>query len=163
MHALRLIKADLAIAGQGDPHARERLIAAAMLCGRGTEQGGTGLASVLAHAIGQRSHAANGIVNAIVLPHTMRFNAAVTANRSATIVDALGGFFAERSAMPDASAVVEAFLAALPAPRTLREIGIAREDLGAIAEAAMTDWFITRNARPVTDVRTLVEIIQAAW
>jgi hypothetical protein len=34
-----------------------------------------GLASVLAHALGHRSSMANGIVNAIVLPQTMRFNA----------------------------------------------------------------------------------------
>jgi alcohol dehydrogenase class IV len=163
MHALRLIKANLAIAGEGDAHARERLVVAAMLCGRGTEQGGTGLASVLAHAIGHRSHAANGIVNAIVLPHTLRFNAPVTADRSVTIADALAGCDGEQSATTQASAVVEAFLAGLPVPRRLREIGIAQDDVDAIAEAAMTDWFISRNARPISDVRTLAEIIQAAW
>jgi alcohol dehydrogenase class IV len=163
MHALRLVKANLATAGEGDPHARERLVVAAMLCGRGTEQGGTGLASVLAHAIGQRSHVANGIVNAIVLPHTLRFNAPVTATRSATIIDALGGCSSERSSMPQASAVVETFLGTLPVPRSLREIGIAQEDLAGIAEAAMTDWFISRNPRPISDVRTLSEIIHAAW
>jgi alcohol dehydrogenase class IV len=65
--------------------------------------------------------------------------------------------------MPHASAVVEAFLAGLPVPRRLREIGIAEEDLAAIAEAAMTDWFISRNPKPISDVRTLAEIIQAAW
>ena len=62
MHALRLIRANLRGLESDDVAARERLVVAAMLCGRGTEQGGTGLASVLAHAIGHRSHVANGIV-----------------------------------------------------------------------------------------------------
>jgi len=162
-HALRLIEANLAPAGQGDAKSRELLVAAAMLCGRGTEQGGTGLASVLAHAIGHRSHVANGIVGAIVLPYTLRYNALVTADRGPTIVDALGGRGGERSPIADASAVVEAFLVGLPVPRRLREIGIAQEDLGEIAAAAFTDWFISRNPRPVSDVRTLMEILQAAW
>jgi alcohol dehydrogenase class IV len=163
IQALRLIKANLAVAAKGDGEARERLVVAAMLCGRGTEQGGTGLASVLAHAIGHRGHVANGIVNAIVLPDTMRYNAPVTLDRDMTIVEALGGGSAPFSSIPDASSTVEAFLGALAVPRRLRDIGIAREDLAAIAEAAMTDWFIGRNARTVSDVETLLQILNACW
>ncbi len=163
MHALRMINANVASLSSDDVAVRERLVVAAILCGRGTEQGGTGLASVLAHAIGRRSHVANGIVNAIVLPHTMRYNAPVTGDRGATIIGALGERSAPHEATLAASTVVEAFLGRLPAPRSLREIGIAREDLSEIAEAAMSDWFISRNARPVSDVATLVEMLQAAW
>ena len=163
MHALRLIKANLLLAATGDVEARERLVVAAILCGRGTEQGGTGLASVLAHAIGHRSHVANGIVNAIVLPDTMRYNAPVTLDRDVVIVDALGGGSAPFSSIPDASAIVERFLAGMAVPRRLRDIGIARDDLAAIGEAAMTDWFISRNARPVSNVEALLQILNAAW
>ncbi|HZR02995.1 MAG TPA: iron-containing alcohol dehydrogenase family protein [Burkholderiales bacterium] len=163
MHALRLIKANLVSSANGDEDARERLVVAAMLCGRGTEQGGTGLASVLAHAIGHRSHVANGIVNAIVLPHTMRYNAPVTLQRGLTIVDALGGRPASSQSMPDASATVEAFLGTVAAPRRLRDIGLAQDQLAGIADAAITDWFISRNARPISDVGTLLQILEAAW
>jgi len=161
MHALRLINANVHALSSGELAVRERLVVGAILCGRGTEQGGTGLASVLAHAIGRRSHVANGIVNAIVLPHTMRYNAPVTLDRGLTIIDAL-----EHQSPDDAteaSAVVQRVLGRLPVPGSLREIGIAREDLGAIADAAMSDWFISRNARPVPNVGTLLEMLQAAW
>ena len=163
VHALRLIRANVHLLGTDDVDARERLVVAAILCGRGTEQGGTALASVLAHAIGKRSHVANGVVNAIVLPHTMRYNASVTQHRSATIVDALidQSSFVDGSAT--ASAAVEKFLGRLATPRSLREIGIVREDLGGIADAAMADWFIGRNPRPVPNVNTLVELLEAAW
>jgi alcohol dehydrogenase class IV len=163
MQALRLIKSNLADVESRGLAARERLVVAALLCGRGTEQGGTGLASVLAHAIGHRSHVANGIVNAIVLPHTMRYNAPVTMDRGVTIIEALAEFPATSPTAPVASTIVGAFLDELPVPRTLRQIGVGQEDLADIADAAMTDWFVSRNARPVAGVRTLLDILEAAW
>jgi alcohol dehydrogenase class IV len=161
MQALRLMGQGLA-APADDPSMREAFIVAAVLCGRGTEQGGTGLASVLAHAIGARAHVPNGIVNAIVLPHTMRYNAPVTGVRSAALLDALAGV---PGATPTQSPSdrVAALLATLPVPRKLRDIGITREDIAPIAEAAMSDWFITRNARPVKDVDALKGVLEAAW
>jgi alcohol dehydrogenase class IV len=163
MQALRLIKSNLSDVESRGLAARERLVVAALLCGRGTEQGGTGLASVLAHAIGHRSHVANGIVNAIVLPHTMRYNAPVTMDRGVTIIEALAEFPAPSPTAPVASTIVGAFLDELPVPRTLRQIGVGQEDLADIADAAMTDWFVSRNARPVAGVRTLLDILEAAW
>ena len=163
MQALRLVQMGLAgVERQIDASARETLVVAALLCGRGTEQGGTGLASVLAHAIGKRSHVPNGIVNAIVLPHTLRFNAAFTAERWLPIQQALADVAAEAS---DQSAIgrVQALLARVAVPRTLREIGVERADLRPLAEAAMTDWFVSRNARPVKDVQSLLEVLEAAW
>lgn len=161
MQALRLMRQGLA-APADDPSMREMLVVAALLCGRGTEQGGTGLASVLAHAIGARAHVPNGIVNAIVLPHTMRYNAPVTEARAPALLEALSGV-AGATAAQSPSDRVTALLAALPVPRQLREIGIAREDIAPIAEAAMSDWFITRNARPVKDIDSLKSVLNAAW
>lgn len=159
LQALRLIHKKLPLLdtspGTG---VREYLIVAAVLCGRGTEQGGAGLASVLAHAIGKRSHTANGIVNAIVLPHTMRYNAPATAPRVGAILEGMG-------ALPsgDAGATVASFLAGLDTPTRLRDIHVTQDDLPGIADAAMLDWFISRTARPVPDAATLLEILKTAW
>ena len=158
MQALRLIRGGLD-AGAGVDNTPERLVVAALLCGRGTEQGGTGLTSVLAHAIGARAHVANGIVGAIVLPHTMRYNAPVTGGRAAALFEALSSTPVQGSP----SDAVASLLARMPGPRTLREIGIGRSDLGPIAEAAMDDWFISRNPRPVNDVASLMGVLDAAF
>jgi alcohol dehydrogenase class IV len=162
MQALRLMRPGLQAGTFGDATVREQLICAAILCGRGTEQGGTGLASVLAHAIGRRMHVANGLVGAIVLPHTMRFNAPVTAARSPAILEAFAGL-PPTSRAGSAADRVAALLDRLSAPRTLRQIGVGREDLLAIAEAALSDWFVGRNARPVTKVADVLGVLQAAW
>jgi alcohol dehydrogenase class IV len=157
MHALRLVARHMGRMAPDDIAAREYLVIAAVLCGRGTEQAGGGLASVLAHAIGHRAHASNGIVNAIVLPHTMRFNAPATGATTGRIADALGG------AQTAAADLLETLLAPLPIPHRLREIGLAQADLDAVATAAMSDFFISRSARRVQGVSDVRGILDAAW
>ncbi len=168
LHALRIIAGELVNLAADDVSALERLTIAAVLCGRGTEQAsGGGLASVLAHAIGYRSHAANGIVNAIVLPHTMRFNAPVTMHNMAMIVEALQirptSDISPANGMTNAAECVEALFGKLVIPRRLRDIGIVQNDFDSIAEAAMGDWFIGRNPRPVSSAAELRDIIAQAW
>jgi alcohol dehydrogenase class IV len=158
MHALRLATRHLNRMAPEDITARESLVIAAVLCGRGTEQAGGGLASVLAHAIGHRAHVSNGIVNAIVLPHTMRFNAPATQATSARIAESLG--HTQAAAAADVLALL---LASLPIPHRLRDIGLAREDLDAVASAAMSDFFISRSPRRVQDATEVRAILDAAW
>ena len=89
LQSLRLVAEHLDRTTVEDVTAREYLAIAGVLCGRGNEQSGGGLASVLAHAIGHRSSVANGIVNAILLPWTMRFNESVTQHRAVRIAEGL--------------------------------------------------------------------------
>jgi alcohol dehydrogenase class IV len=160
-HALRLIARHLKDVSAANIGAVENLALAAILCGRGTEQSGGGLASVLAHAIGHRSGTANGIVNAIVLPHTMRFNSAATTTTSSRIADALRTETGARSLSHIAS--LEHILSAVALPRRLRDIGLKREELPEIAAAAMSDWFIKRNPRWVSTPDELLGILEEAW
>jgi alcohol dehydrogenase class IV len=158
MQALRLVSRNMERMEPDDIAAREYLAIAGVLCGRGTEQTGGGLSSVLAHAIGHRAHVSNGIVNAIVLPHTMRFNAPATQLTTARIAESLGG--GQAGAAADLLASV---LERLPIPHRLREIGIAEADLDAIAQAAMGDFFISRSPRRVQGVEDVRAILAAAW
>jgi alcohol dehydrogenase class IV len=157
MHALRLVARNLGRMEPDDIAAREFLAVAAVLCGRGTEQAGGGLSSALAHAIGHRVHVSNGIVNAIVLPHTMRFNAPATEHTSPRIADSLR--YGQAGAAAD---VLASLLEELPIPHSLREIGIAEADLDAIAQAAMGDFFISRGPRRVQGVDEVRGILAAA-
>lgn len=158
LQALRLAGQYLNRTQPDDAAAREALAVAGVLCGRGTEQAGGGLASVLAHAIGHRVHAANGTVNAIVLPHTMRFNEPQTRTVTARIVSALGA-----CAATHAVDALEALLTTLGVPRRLRDIGLAQDELEAVADAAMSDWFIGRAPRKVQHAGEVLDILRAAW
>jgi alcohol dehydrogenase len=158
MHALRLVARNLDRIDADDIAGREYLAVAAVLCGRGTDQSGGGLSSVLAHAIGHRAHVSNGIVNAIVLPHTMRFNAPATELTTARIADSL--HYGQAGSAAD---VLESLLEQLPIPHRLREIGIPEAELDAIAQAAMGDFFVSRSPRRVQGVEELRAILAAAW
>jgi len=166
MHSVRLTSAYLGDLSRDGTAVRERLAVAGVLCGRGTEQAGGGLASVLAHATGHRVHVANGIINAIVLPHTMRFNASATAATAARIVESLPGWTSSAARAMDISSAVdslEALFGRVGVPRRLRDIGVAERDLAEIADAAMADWFINRAPRRVSGVADLHGILERAW
>jgi len=117
--------------------------------------------SALSHSIGARYHLDNGVTNAILLPHTMRFNAAVTLERLAFVANALS---ARASGSPESVAVdaVEHLFAELALPRRLREIGVSQESLTLIAEDAVGDWFLHQNPKPVGGTAELLEILRSA-
>ena len=60
------------------------------LCGQGTDYAAAGITTVLGHAIGARYHMDNGIVNAIVLAHVLRFNAEAAKAGLSKVAAALG-------------------------------------------------------------------------
>lgn len=162
MHALRLIRQRLGL-GTNEPAARGDLIVAALLCARGTDTAGGGVASVLSHALGARFGLENGIANAILLPHTLRFNAtAATARINAEkIVEALGQ---PGTAGPDAaSAALEPLLARLALPGRLRDLGVPHDSLESIATHAMGDWFLQKNPRAVSRAAELTDLLDRAW
>lgn len=164
-HALRMLILWLPRlhAAPGDPEPRLRLMLAALLCGQGSDYVGGGLAQALSHAAGPRSSVSNGVIEALFLPHTMRFNASVTGAGLALIAETLdSGPPAQVAADEQAIMAVERFLAAAGVPARLRDTGISAAALAEIADHAIADWAITRVPRPVTRPQ-LDELLQAAW
>jgi alcohol dehydrogenase class IV len=162
MHALRLLVHELHGWKDDPQHAndaprRARLVLAAILCGRGTDQAGGGLASVLGHAIGHRSQVPNGIVNAIVLPHTLRFNRQATRDRQWKL----------RASLPDPTSdtieALEALFIELGLPRRLRDTGLRRSDFDAVVRDAEKDHFLRRNPRRIDGPEQLHALLGVAW
>jgi alcohol dehydrogenase class IV len=162
IHALRLLTAALpCLARQDGVEARSDLMAAAVLCGRGSDHSGAGITTVLGHAVGARSGVENGHVNAVVLPHALRFNGDAAAPGLAKVAAGLG-----LAAGADLDAVVGAVVElfdAVAAPRRLRDLGVDDAGLPALAEEALNDWFLGGNPRPVRDAADLQHVLSAAW
>lgn len=163
MHGLRLYRDHLPrlVADPASAEKRVQLVLASVLTGRGTDHAGGGLASVLGHAIGARCHIENGIANAIVLPHTMRFNAGATRDAMAHIGEVFSGL--PGCGTEETISRIQAFVRGLGVPGRLRDTGVAAEDLEAIAAASMQDWFLGRNPRRVNSVNEVRGVLQAAW
>jgi alcohol dehydrogenase class IV len=165
MHALRLMTAHLASpALEGDAAARGELVLAAVLCGQGTDFTGAGITTALGHIIGSRHHVENGIVNAIVLPHALRFSAEVIQPGLAKVATALGlrprGDLLLLESVIDA---VDRFCGALDVSRRLRDVGVSHDELPGIATLGMADWFLRGNPRAVSEAPELQKILEEAW
>ncbi|KWX67724.1 iron-containing alcohol dehydrogenase [Mycobacterium sp. NAZ190054] len=119
-----------------------------------TAEGQLDQAQALSHAVGPRTSTSNGVVEAMLLPHTMRYNEPVTGTRMAAIGDVFGA--------ASAAAAVREFIAELGVPTQLREVGLAREVLAEVVDHAMDDWAITQVPRPA-DRDELLELLDAAW
>lgn len=161
VHGVRLIHRALAKARDAeDATARRDLVLAAQLIGQGTDQTGAGMASALGHAIGARFKAGNGLAKAVLLPHTLTFNAPETEGRLQELADGLGGgVVAEAGAIADAC---RAFFATLDVPTRLRDLGVPQDALPRIAGDAALDWFLSQNPRK-SDEAELTAILEAAW
>ena len=160
-HALRTVVTWLPRVAKEPEQAQPRLqlMLAALMSGQGSDDTGGGLAQALSHAVGPRSSAPNGVVEALLLPHGMRFIADVVPDRLAAIADYLG--LADRS--PDGViAEVERLLAVFEAPRRLRDIGVAQESLAEATEHALDDWAITSGPR-IPNRQEVHRLLHDAW
>lgn len=161
MHALRMLSDAFAHPDSLDGvEARTRLVLAAIMCGQGTDFTGAGITTVLGHAIGARCGVENGVANAILLPHVLRFNAPQAGPGLAKVGDALGLPGADVEALIHKISAsfqnlgVEASLSAVQVPAAVLE---------EIAESAMGDWFLKGNPRQVEDTGQLLAVLQAAF
>jgi len=163
--ALRMLARWLPRLADDDPAGgvRLRLMSAALLSGRGSEFTGGGLAQALSHAAGPRSAVPNGVVEALLLPHVVRFNADVTGPRLGLVAECLTPVTSGAAAAPERVATgVAGLLDALGLPRRLREAGLHRDALPHVVDHTLDDWFITRVPRPA-DRAQLEEILRQAY
>ncbi|XVV10187.1 iron-containing alcohol dehydrogenase family protein [Actinoplanes sp. CA-131856] len=160
-HALRAVVTWLPRTRKEPGHAEPRLqlMLAAILAGQGTDATGGGLAQALSHAAGPRSSVPSGVVEALLLPHALRFVAEVTGDRLTAMADYLG--LADKS--PSAVITeVERLLTVFEVPARLRDVGISSAALEETGTHAMDDWALTAAAR-VPDAGDVRALLNAAW
>jgi alcohol dehydrogenase len=124
---------------------------------------GLGVSHALGHQIGPMWNVPHGVTSCITLPHAMRFMAAVAPERFEPIAEGLRIPFDAANPEPAARACAErvaAFVAGLPVPRTLSEVGVSHNQLPAVAEAVREEIeLFDVLGRPVQldEVRALLE------
>jgi len=160
--AIQGIAEHLPVAVQ-DPHdlvAREGMARASLQAGLAFTNALLGATHAIAHQIGGALDLPHGLLNAILLPHVMRFNAETHAERYVDVAQALGvaadrldpGIAAERAVER-----VEELSRSLEIPAGLHELGVDPADLDQFAVGALRDAYIATNPRPVSedDVRRI--------
>jgi len=143
------------VADPDDLTARAAMLVGACLAGRSLLNAGMGVHHGLAQLVGGRTGIPHGLANAVLLAHCTRFNAAAVPDEVARIGSALG-------APEDAAGAIDALREGIGLPATLREAGVAEDELPAIARLSQSNHNVARNPRPVSEADAMA-ILQAAW
>lgn len=149
----------------GDVGPREELARASLRAGMAFSNALLGATHAISHQVGGLTDLPHGLLNAILLPHVMEFNATVAPGRLADIANAMGlktGLMTPAEAADAAIQTVRAFGGKAGLPATLREVGVELGQFGDIARNALSDAYIVTNPRPVSEADVLA-ICEAAW
>jgi len=138
-----------------DLDARTAMLSGAFLAGRCLLNAGMGVHHGLAQLVGGRTGIPHGLANALLLAHSTRFNAEAVPDAVARIGTALGQ-------PDDAAGAIDSLRHALDLPATLREVGIAEDDLEIVARLSQSNRNVANNPRPVSEADAL-GILRAAW
>jgi maleylacetate reductase len=107
--------------------------------------------------LGGTAHVPHGYTSCVMLPHVLRFNHPINADRQERVSDALG----DRTA--PAADLVAGLIAELGLPARLRDVGVREDQLDRIAELSMHDRWIHTNPRKIAGPAVIRELLDAAW
>jgi alcohol dehydrogenase class IV len=140
-----------------DLDARSAMLVGAHFAGIAIEQSMLGAAHACANPLTARYDLAHGLALAALLPHVVRWNAPVAADRYAALVGVSSG-----DAPAHLASRLEQLIVAAGLNRTLRERGVSADALPDLADLAALQWTGTFNPRPFDAIGAL-EIYRAAF
>ncbi len=166
LKAIELISRSLRQAVENEPQGREDMALGQYVTGMAFSNVGLGVVHGMAHPLSAFYDTPHGVANAVLLPYVMEFNAPYTGEKFREITRAMGvKGVDEMTPEQYRQAAIEAVKQLskdVGIPQTLKEIGVKREDLEALAEAAMADVCTGGNPRPCS--RELVlEVYKTAF
>ena len=165
LHAIRLLFENLPRCKDGDI---DTLLATKTACAMASlaSFGGLGLNTATCHHVGGLYDVPHGEANAILLPHSMRYNLDACADRQRLIAEAIGvasSTMTDEEAGLAAADAVDGLCRELELPRTLREVGVPEDGLEYIATATLQDRSLSTNPKQVVDAGPIMEVLRAAY
>jgi maleylacetate reductase len=159
MQALRLLSRGLrgVKARPADMDARLDCLAGCWMSMVGSQSGvDKGASHGIGHALGGTAEVPHGYTSCVMLPVVLRYNRPANAEKQRLVSEALG------APETPAAELVARLIADLGLPGRLRDVGLAREALDAVADAAMHDRWIPTNPRPL-DRAAVRALLEEAW
>ena len=124
--------------------------------GDGADAAGGGLTTALSHVLGHQFASHNGVLDAILLPHVLRFMRPAAQSALADVGWALD------CDPVDVEAALTTVLSAAGAPTRLRDVGIPADALPAVAQQALSE-FSVRSAPRSSTQQSVATLLQEAW
>ncbi|MGI5129944.1 iron-containing alcohol dehydrogenase [Pseudonocardia sp. CA-107938] len=156
LSAARLVGAALrtAVEQPGDTDAQLLMAQASLEAGLAFSNAILGATHAMSHQVGGLLDLPHGVINGVLLPHVIRFNAEVVPERFATIAAAMG--LDVRELPCDVAAEVFAeyvgeLAESVGAPRRLGELGVRSADIERLAATATADACLATNPRAASE------------
>jgi alcohol dehydrogenase class IV len=150
-----------AVRDGNDMAARRAMMTGALLGGISFHKG-LGVIHALSHALGSTGRAHHGTLNAILLPHALRFNREAAEDRLGELAAQLG-LGRSGDGTGHLIALMELLLAKLPLPQRLGELpDLDRSRIPEYARLAMLDHCHRTNPRPCHPA-DLEDLLDRAW
>ena len=112
-----------------------------------------GMTHAMSHSLGGFTDASHGLCNTILFPHCVKFNYDAVPARYDRIGETMGLDLKGLSNNKRKIAIVDSiwrFIDAIGTRRTLKDIGVNKEDIPELARNAMNDVCMVTNPRPAT-------------
>ena len=166
LKAIELIAKNLRKAVENDPDGREGMALGQYVTGMAFSNVGLGVVHGMAHPLSAFYDTPHGVANAVLLPYVMEFNAPYTGTKFRDIAKAMGVKKVDEMKQAEyreaAIKAVKKLSKDVGIPKTLKEIGVKKEDLEALAEAAMADVCTGGNPRPCSK-ELVLEVYKKAF
>ena len=166
LKAIELIAKNLRKAVKNDSDGREAMALVQYMTGMAFSNVGLGVVHGMAHPLSAFYDTPHGVANAVLLPYVMEFNASHTGTKFREIARAMGVKDVDKMKQAEYREAAVKAVAKLKKdvgiPKTLKEIGVKKEDLEALAEAAMADVCTGGNPRPCTK-ELVLKVYQKAF
>ncbi len=150
--AVRLVASDLerTLLRPLDTEARTAMAQASLEAGLAFTNAILGATHAMSHQVGGLLDAPHGVVNGVLLPHVIRYNAALVPERFVPLATAVG-LPAQGAPPQEVAEMLAGWVRALAdrvgVPRGLRELGVSEADLPRLARTTLDDACLTTNPR----------------
>lgn len=146
---------------KSDPHDLEARLTAQFGMWQAAAANAAGVPNGASHgigyALGALHNVAHGHTSCVLLPAVLEWNSVVNADRQRALSAAMG------APGRTAGELVKALVRDLDQPTTLRDVGIKREHLAAIAQRALDYGPVKANPRPIKSAADVMEILELAY
>ncbi|MGP4090258.1 iron-containing alcohol dehydrogenase [Streptomyces sp. KR55] len=121
-----------------------------------------GLSHGIAHQLGGRLGVPHGVGSCVLLPTVLEYHAEYTRGPQQVVAEILAESTGQSGKL-GAPELLRRFIAGLGLPTRLREAGVGRDELGAIAQHTMGDLMAAAAAGPPLGEGDIEKILNQAW
>jgi alcohol dehydrogenase class IV len=146
--------------------ARSGVLTAAHLSGMVISNSRVGIHHAICHCLGARGGLSHGIANSVMLPHCLQYNIPVARpqiERIGAAMDAGRDGTSPASSAEQAVAAVRQLQIAAKVPTRLRDTGLDRALLPAIAQDTLGDRGLYFNPRRTASADAVLQLLEEAW